>query len=201
MPASVVRVLDDQRRMVRELLFLVDRHRGGLGGDARSRDMVVDAPADVLRVRLPAVAPPSVLLLARVEAAMHVDKTHLVEHARHPFALLRQEARVLLVALPVLQIDLFMRDVPVAADDHFAALGVQLLQVRQEQRHEAELGLLALGTRRSRRAIHRNHTQIAEITTDIAALGVELRRAEADDHAVRFDLAVDAGAGVAFFSA
>src|SRR5471032_1772289 len=124
-------VLDRQRRVVGELFFLVDRYRGGLGGDARGGDVVVDAPADVLGVGLAAVAPPRVLLFARIEAAVHVDITDFVEDARHPFALLRQEAGILLVALPVLQVDFLVGDVPVAADDHFVPLGVKGLQVRQ----------------------------------------------------------------------
>jgi hypothetical protein len=56
----------------------------------------------------------------------------------HPFAFFRQEAGILLVAFPVLQVDLLVGDVPVAADHHFAAFGMQRLQVRQEQVHEAE---------------------------------------------------------------
>src|SRR4051812_15827891 len=114
-------IIDRQRRVVREPLGLVDRFLARAGGDARRRDLVVDAPADVLRPGLAAVGPPGVLIGLRVEAAEDVDIAQLVEHARQPGALLRQEARVLLVGLPVAQVDLPVRDVPVAAKDEFLA--------------------------------------------------------------------------------
>ena len=43
----------------------------------RRRQVVVEAPADVLRLRLAAVAPPRVLLRVRVERAEHVDQAEL----------------------------------------------------------------------------------------------------------------------------
>src|SRR5690606_28853468 len=95
--------------------------------DARRRDLVVEAPPDVLRPRLPAVAPPGVALVGgvRVKTPIDVDPADLVEDPGEPRALLGQEARVLLVAAPVLQVLLHVCDVPVAAQDDLAAAGRQ----------------------------------------------------------------------------
>src|SRR5512147_2944689 len=71
-------VVDDQRRVIREAPVLVDRHRVRMGGDARRGDLVVDAPADVLRPGLAPVRPPGVLLGTRVDAPEDVDEPELV---------------------------------------------------------------------------------------------------------------------------
>src|ERR1043165_5677209 len=113
--AQRVLIVDGQRRVVGKPLRLVDRFLLRRRRDARGRDLVVEAPADVLLPRLAAVRPPGVLLRLVVQAAEDVDETHLVEHARQPGALLGQEAGILLVGPPVLQVDLAVGDVPVAA--------------------------------------------------------------------------------------
>src|SRR5260370_5689961 len=118
-------IVDRQGGMVREPLRLVDRLLHRLRGDAGRGDLVVDAPADVLRPRLAAVRPPGVLLRLGVEATEHVDEADLVEHLRKPVALLGQEAGVLPVGAPVPQVDLPVRDVPVAAQDD---LGISFFQ-------------------------------------------------------------------------
>src|SRR5699024_6330646 len=110
------RVVDDQRRVVGEALVLVDRDGVRPGGDAGGGDVVIDAPAHVLGPGLAAVAPPGVLLGTLVDAAVHVHQAQLVEDAGHPGALFRQEAGILHIALPVLEVDFLVRDVPVAAD-------------------------------------------------------------------------------------
>ena len=79
-----------------------------------------------------------------LSAAEHVDEAQLVEDPRQPRALLGQEARVLLVRAPVLEVDRLMRDVPVAAQDDLAPLSAQLQQVREERLEKAELGCLAM---------------------------------------------------------
>src|SRR5687768_12385857 len=98
-------IIDGQRRVIGEATRLVDRLLHRLGRDAGRGDLVIDAPADVLLPRLPAVRPPGVLLGIRVEAPEYVDVAELVEHAREPGPLLRQEAGVLLVGSPVLEVD------------------------------------------------------------------------------------------------
>src|SRR5688572_11358891 len=130
--------------MVREPLRLVDRLPDRGGGNTGSGDLVVDAPADVLLPSLAAVGPPGVLLRLRVQAPEHVDVAELVEHLAEPGALLGQEAGVLLVGAPVPEVDLLVRDVPVAAQDDFVPPLPQQLEMIQELLQEAELGSLAV---------------------------------------------------------
>src|SRR5690242_947049 len=111
-------IVDRERRVIGEAPRLVDRLLQRARRDAGRRDLVVDAPADVLLPRLAAVRPPCVLLGALVQPPEHVDVAELVEHLAQPGALLRQKAGVLLVGLPVAQVDLPVGDVPVAAQDH-----------------------------------------------------------------------------------
>src|SRR5512139_1904555 len=186
--------------MVGEALVLVDAGGRGLGGDSRGGDLVVDAPADVLRPGLAAVAPPGVGLagVLRIEAAVDVDPSEFVEQARHPGALLGQEAGVLLVGLPVLEVDFAVGDVPVAADDDFAARVHQILQMREERLHEAELGLLALLAARPGGLVERDDGELAVVGLDVAALGVEFGHAEAFDDFLWRRPRVDADAAVAF---
>src|SRR4029078_539959 len=83
------------------------------------RHVVVDPPADILLPGLAPVAPPRVLLGTRVEPPKRVDIAEMVERVRQPRALLRREARILLVAAPIPDVDVLMRHVPVAAKEHF----------------------------------------------------------------------------------
>src|SRR5439155_24520159 len=89
--------------------------------DIRRRDLIVDAPADVLRPRLATVRPPCVLLGLGVDPAEHIDIAQLLEYPCQPRPFLGQKARILLIAAPVLEIDGLVRDVPVAAEDHLAS--------------------------------------------------------------------------------
>src|SRR5882724_9340341 len=132
-PALKLRVVvDGQRRVVREALRLVNRSLPRLCRDARGRDLVVDAPADVLRPGLSAVRPPGVLPGPRVDAPEHVDPADPVERLGEPGALLGEKSRVLAVSAPVLEVDLLVGDIPVAADHDLAAAVLQLLQHRHE---------------------------------------------------------------------
>jgi hypothetical protein len=128
---------------------------------------------------------------------VHVDEAQLVEHLREPGALLGQEARVLLVGAPVLEIDLLVRDVHVAAQHHLAAAGAQLGKVRQEARHEAELRGLPVRAGRARRYIQRDHGELAELRLQVAALVIELRHAEAAARALGPLLGIQRRAGIA----
>src|SRR5512139_470430 len=185
--------------MVGKALALVDA--GGSSGfcNAGGRDLVVDAPADVLGPGLAAVAPPGVGFagVLGIEAAVDVDPAEFVEQARHPGALLGQEAGVLLVGLPVLEVDFAVGDVPVAADDDFAARFHQILQMREERLHEAELGLLALLAARPGGLVERDDGELAVVGLDVAALGVEFRHAQPFDDLLRSLAGVDADAAVA----
>src|SRR5688572_25268757 len=122
-------IVDRERSVVGEAPPLVDRFLRRARGDARRGDVVVDAPAHVLRPGLAAVGPPGVLLGLRVQAPEYVHPAQLVEHAREPGALLGQEAGVLLVGAPVLEIDLAVRDVPVAAQQHFVSRAREFFQL------------------------------------------------------------------------
>src|SRR5262245_43214829 len=54
-------IVDRERRVIGEALFLVDPRALRFRRDPGRRDLVVDAPADVLLPCLPAVRPPGVL--------------------------------------------------------------------------------------------------------------------------------------------
>src|SRR6185503_16439270 len=172
-------VVDDERCVVGEALRLVDRLAPRRGGDARCGDLVVDAPADVLLPRLAAVRPPCVLLGLVVQLAEHIDEAELVEYLRQPGALLGQESRVLPVRAPVLEVDLLVRDVPVAAQDELVAPFFQLFQMKQKALEEAELRRLAVRAGRARRHVERDDPEFAEASLDVASLGVELPALEA----------------------
>ena len=77
-----------------------------------------------------------------MQPPVHVHQTGRIKQPGHPGALFGEEARVLLVTLPVLQIDLLVRDVHVATQDELA-LFLDLAKVRMEQGQEAELRQLA----------------------------------------------------------
>src|SRR5439155_15261014 len=84
----------------------------------------------------------------------------------------------LLIAAPVLEVDRLVRDVPVAAEDHFAARIAQLQQMRKELRKEAELRELADRRARTRRQVYADDAQAPEIGFHVAAFDVELAAAE-----------------------
>src|SRR5579871_6055 len=196
-PSEGMVVVDDQRRVVREAGFLPDAGALRAPAERRRRDLVVDAPADVLDPRSAARRPPRVLLGARIHMAEGVDEAHAPEQLVKPGAFLRQEAGVLLVGAPVLQVDLFVGDVPVAAQHVVAPAAPQPLEVRQELAEEAELGLLALRARGTGGQVQRHDRQRAEPRLEIAALRVELGRAEAANDLIRLAPRVDRDAAVA----
>ena len=120
----------------------------------------------------------------------------------HPGAFFGQETAVFLVAAPVLQVNLLVRDVDVAAQDELpCTLGGH--EVRVEGVQKAELGLLALFARRSAREVGADDGQLArgcvKAQFDGAALGIELGRAVAGDDVAGLMARVDAHTRVAFF--
>src|SRR5437763_2717976 len=172
-------IVDRERRVIGEAPALVDRLSHRRRGDAGRGDLVIDAPADVFRPRPAAVRPPGVLVGLVVQPPEDVDEADLVEHAREPGALLRQEARVLLVRAPVAQIDLLVRDVPVAAEDDFGVALAQPLEMQKELLEEAELRCLPMGPGRPRGQINGDYPESAEARLDVAPFGVELAAGEA----------------------
>src|SRR5207302_429916 len=191
-------VVDGQRRVVGEALRLVDRFPARGGSDPGGGDLVIDAPADILRPGLPAIGPPGVLIRLLVEAPENIDKAQRVEYAGEPGAFLRQEAGVPLIRPPVAQVDLLVRDIPVAAQDDLVAAAAQPPQVLEEVFEEAELRVLPVRARGARGQIQRSHPQPAEAPLDVAALGVELAAPEAALDLVGRPAAIEADAAVAF---
>src|SRR5512132_207999 len=171
--------VDDERRVVGEAAVPVNRRRARRRCNARRGDLIVDAPSDVLLPRPPAIGPPRVLVRTRVDAAKHVDESHIVEHARQPRPLLGQEAGMLLVAAPVAKVDRLVSDVPVAAQHDFATACDELSQVRQERFEKTELRRLSMRAAGARRQVDADDRQPLEVRLQIATFAVEFRMAEA----------------------
>ena len=98
--------------------------------DALRDDKVVDAPARILFAGMETVAPPAVLDLFRVEQAEAVGEP-CRQQLGHLGALLIGKARAHPVGLGVLDVDLGVRHVQVAAEDH-RLFRVQSPQIRPE---------------------------------------------------------------------
>src|SRR5690606_30058262 len=186
------------------------RHRaaGDRPGDARRRQLVVDAPAHVVGARGAAVAPPGVfdrIGPGDAEAVLPAARRRLDQavavrvgdHAVEPGALGRQAAGVLLVAGPVLDVAAGAHDVPVAAQHVFAAAGQPLVHDRLEPVHHLELEALAQLAGRAGRDVERHHRQVAVAGLDVAALVVERRPAQCGAHLVGLAPAVDRHPAVA----
>src|SRR6185503_15115527 len=94
-------IVNYQRSVIGESPVRVDRRRARRRGDTRRRDLVIDAPADVLRPGLAAIRPPGVLLGLAIDPPKDVDKAQFVEYPREPRPFFRQEPGILLVAAPV----------------------------------------------------------------------------------------------------
>src|SRR5205807_1882813 len=107
------------------------------------------------------------------------------------------EAGPLLVRLPVLHVDLLVRDVPVAADHELAAARAHRFQPRQEPLHELVLARLRLVTRGSRGHVERDHAERAEIELQEAALRVDLLYPQPEGRLVRLLRAIDRHTAVA----
>src|SRR5437867_7692091 len=185
--------------MVGEPGALVDHRPACPGRDARGGDLVVDAPAHVLRPRLAAIGPPGVALAGgvRMQPPVDVHPADLGEYATDPLPLLGQEARIFLIGAPVFQIDLLVRDVPVAAQHDLAPRPSQLLQMGQEFLQEAKLRLLPFLGARAGRQVDADDRQLAEIRTQVTAFAVELPAAETVRDLVRFALGIETDAAIA----
>src|ERR1019366_3846137 len=190
--------------MVTEALLEVDALAARKGRDLRRGEVIVEPPADVFCSRLATVAPPGVLLGMRVERAKDVDEAELLEQPCHPGALLGEEAAVLAVALPVLEVDLLVRNVDVADEDDLALLA-EAFEIRRHQGEEGEFRLLPMLARRAAREIAADDAQprqrfaaaASEARLDVAALGVEFPVPEAEPHRGRLPAAVEADPRVA----
>ena len=91
--------------------------------------MIIDAPTDILGARLPSLAPPRVLLGSRVDKTENIAPSMILEKIRQPLTLLGEEARIFDVPLPVLEVNLLVSNVHVAAKNDASARGFELVQV------------------------------------------------------------------------
>ncbi|KAG1249058.1 hypothetical protein G6F65_019278 [Rhizopus arrhizus] len=105
------------------------------------------------------------------------------------------------VALPVLQVDFLVRDVPVAADDELAAGGLVLVHQGvdpgAEAVQETVLGLLPFVAAGPRGQVGADHRQVLPVGADDTAFGVEFLAVQSDVHAFGGVAQVDAHAAVA----
>ena len=62
------------------------------GGEFGRNHLIVDAPPDIFRIRLSAVAPPSVARIVRIERAPHIRPAERMDDFAYPFAFFGQEA-------------------------------------------------------------------------------------------------------------
>jgi len=83
------------------------------------------------------------------------------------------------IAAPILQIDLAVRNIDVAAQDDLATAGDETAQMREKFTKEAILCLLPMRAGRARREVRRDDRHVFELCLHVAPLGVELGGAEA----------------------
>ena len=177
----------------------MDRSRFRQRCQRRRRDLIIQAPSDIVGPGLATGTPPGVLLGSGVEPAKDIDESDLVEDPGQPGPFFGQEPRVLLIRLPVLQVDCLVGDVPVTAQHDLPAARFQVSKMRLEGFDEAKLRLLALGRGRTGWDIHRNHGEIAEVSFDITPFGIELFTAKPRAYSLRCLVGIQAHAAVALF--
>src|ERR1700676_3632254 len=190
-------IIHDQRRVIGKAWLLVDVRALWRAGKPRAQYLVINPPADILRPRLAAVRPPGVVIRLRHQRAKGVDIPFRPEQLIHPGPLLGQKARVLLVRLPVLQIDRLVRDIPVAADDVLASRAPELTQVRHERLQKSELRGLSFRSGRARGQIQRDDRQLIKLPLEITSLAIELVDLEAAQHPLRLASREYGDAGIA----
>src|ERR1700761_7896076 len=94
-------IVHDQRCVIGKTRFLVDEGLPGRASQTGAQDLVVDSPSDVPGPGRAAVRPPGVVVRVGNQRPKAIDVALLVDELVHPCALLRQEARILLVRAPV----------------------------------------------------------------------------------------------------
>src|ERR1035437_5871164 len=117
-------VVDNVRRVIGKPRRRVDRAAFEACPQAGRHELVVDAPADIVRARRAAIAPPGVVLALRMQGAIAVDPTSFVRAKTiQPLTFRRQAAGVLLVRGPIANVERAAHDVPVAAQHVVASAG------------------------------------------------------------------------------
>src|SRR5215813_9193988 len=113
-------VIDHHGRMIGKNLVAINRRRVGHPIERRRREVIIQSPTDVVLPRPAAIRPPRIMNgFGADQLAKGVVKPDAQEGVQ-PGALFWQKAAVLLVAAPIFQIDLLMRDVEVSAKYQFA---------------------------------------------------------------------------------
>src|SRR4029077_12741429 len=108
-------------------------------------------PADVLCACGAAIAPPGVVLAARVQRAIRVDPAGIaIAKSVEPVALGREATGILLVRRPVADVETTAHDVPVAADDVITTTREPAVEHRLEPLHHLELEALPFLAGRAR---------------------------------------------------
>src|SRR5206468_11276510 len=104
-------VVHDERGVIREAPLLVYGGGARPAGEVGAHDLVIDAPADVLRARLSAVRPPGVEPRLGSHLAKRVDIARRPEQPVHPGALLGQVPGAPRARSPVGEADCAVRHV------------------------------------------------------------------------------------------
>jgi len=123
----------------------------------------------------------------------------MVEYTGEPRAFLRQKSRILPIRAPVLEVDLAMSDVPVAAENDFASAGRETMQMRDHHLEELELDRQAHLGRRARGQIERDYAEVAELRFDVAPFCVDIGNPQSLDDSIGWVRAVQCDAAVATF--
>ena len=158
-------------------------------------DEVIDAPASILLARLEAVRPPRILHLVGVLEAETVGKSRC-EQLAELGAFLVGKASVVAVGLGILDVDLLMSHIEVAAEDD-GLLGVEALKVGTEgilPRHavvEALQTVLRVGR------IAADQKEIGHLEGDNAPFVIVLVDTDAIGHAERLVTGEDGCARIA----
>ena len=108
----------------------MDGGRGEGGEETVGDEEIVDTPPDVLLSCLEAVGPPRERLFFGMQVTERVGKT-ILEQLAELLSFFIGEARIALVGLGVLQVDLFMCHVHVSTYNH-RFLGVELTEIAAE---------------------------------------------------------------------
>ena len=174
----------------------------------RGGQVVINAPAHVVGIGLAPVAPPGVACGGglRLELAVHIAQAAtgriVAEQLVHPGALFGGKTAVFLVAAPVFNVFLRVRDIDVAAQNK-VPLPFQRHQVGMHGIQKAKLGRLPLFPRRTTGKVTADDGALAlrrvKAGFDVAALGIKLGVAKANNHVTGRVAAVDAHAGIALF--
>ncbi len=183
--------------MIGKSLGLIDVSSQHLIAETRRHDLVVQAPTDVLVPCAAAARPPRILIGLFVDGAERVNVAVLTKHLIEPRALFGQKTGVLSVRFPVLKVNFFVRNIPVAAKNYLGALTPKLLQVFCERIQAPVFRLLSLIARRSRGQVHRDNIQTLQLHLQVAPLCIKLGISVAADNFFGLVSRVDCDATVA----